>query len=171
MLQASRMASAHACESSIKSVPTGIEDGPRPNWDKPLNNLLTLLTKIARPSKKSDAAGSATRFLNPNSVACWMVCFTRNEPEVREYLRRREGEGFVFPVLPVRLRDGNDVHAWVGIYAGKNVMPVSPGGEKATMVKMRRERTAPVRITFGRLRVYFLRWALRTQSYRNCGQP
>lgn len=64
-----------------------------------------------------------------------MVCFTRNEPEVREYLRRREGEGFVFPVLPVRLRDGNDVHAWVGIYAGKNVMPVSPGGEKATMVK------------------------------------
>jgi cation transport protein ChaC len=44
-------------------------------------------------------------------------------PQVRDYLVDREGQGFVFRNLPIRIEGGSEAIALVSLYKGKNVLP------------------------------------------------
>jgi cation transport regulator ChaC len=54
--------------------------------------------------------------------------------DVRAYLDRREGTGFTFHLLSLRLDDGTGVDALVPIYQGKNILAVKDMTKLVAMI-------------------------------------
>ena len=80
------------------------------------------------------------------SLSCWGIAFQFRDERAKEaiaYLKEREGKGFTFPALPIRLDDGATAQAITSIYEGGNTIPTGDSSQIARMVMNAKGTSGP----------------------------